>query len=433
MNFFSRKSLPFFAVASLLAAQSCPAADWPHYRGPKWDGSSPEKILSHWPEGGPKALWKTTTTDGFSSFAIAGERAYTLVASTIDGVKQEVCVAFDAKSGKQLWTAPLGVFKVDGGGDDGEASNKGGDGPRSTPTIDGDRVYVMSSRLVLNCFDAATGKSVWEHDLIKDYAGKNISWHNAASPLVEGNLVLVCGGGDDQALLGFNKKSGEVVWKGESDKMTHATPVAGTILGQRQVIFFTQKGLVSVVPETGKVLWRYAFPYKVSTAASPVIAEDRVYCAAGYGVGSALVKITKEGDNFTATELWRLSGNEPVANHWSTPVYKDGHLYGMFSFKKYGNGALKCVEVATGAVKWEQSGFGAGNVILVEKSILALTDKGEIVLVETNPSAYKEISRAKVVDGKCWSTPSLSNGRLFIRSTKEAVCLDVAEKTAESK
>ena len=123
-------------------------------------------------------------------------------------------------------------------------------------------------------------------------------------------------------------------------------------------------------------------------------------------------------------------GNQPVANHWSTPVYHRGHLYGMFSFKEYGSGPLKCVELATGKVKWEQPNFGAGNVILAGDTVLALSDAGELVTVEPNPATYREISRAKVVTGKCWSTPTLANGRIYVRSTREGVCLDAAQAMA---
>jgi hypothetical protein len=138
------------------------------------------------------------------------------------------------------------------------------------------------------------------------------------------------------------------------------------------------------------------------------------------------VRVSKQGSGFTAKQLWITSGNHPVANHWSTPVYHKGHLYGMFSFKEYGDGPMKCVELATGKVKWQQPGFGAGQVILANDTVLALTDNGELVTVATDPAQYHEISRTKVVTGKCWSTPTVANGRIYVRSTKEGVCVDAA-------
>ena len=429
MNF---RFLPAALMANLLlGAGTAPGADWPVYRGPQHDGTSTEKLPSkNWPATGPKQIWRTPLTDGFSSFSVAGGKAFTLVKRSEEGVAREVCVALDTKNGKELWAAQVGLAKYDGGGDSGTADNKGGDGPRSTPSFDGNRVYVLSADLVLSCLDAGTGKAVWSKDLIKGNGARNISWKNAASPVIEGDLIFVCGGGDGQALLGIDKKDGKIVWKSENDKMTHATPTLATIHGLRQVIFFTQSGLVSAETRTGKILWRYPFRFNVSTAAAPVVSGDFVYCSAGYGVGAGLAKVTKDGAGFKAEEVWRKTGDKPLANHWSTPVVKDGHLYGMFQFKEYGSGPLKCVELATGIVKWEKPGFGPGNVILADNHVIALSDKGEVVLIEANPATYKEVARADVLDGKCWSTPVLSNGRIYARSTKEGVCLDLLTQTA---
>ncbi|MEI9897033.1 MAG: PQQ-binding-like beta-propeller repeat protein [Chthoniobacter sp.] len=418
-----RYLVPALALSATLQLH---AVDWPLYRGPGGDGKSSEKITIPTGATAPKQVWKTPSEGGFSSFVVAKGRAFTLSLKEAEGVKQESVVAYDAKTGKELWFAPLNFPKYDGGGDSGAADNKGGDGPRSTPTTDGTTVYVLSSQLALRTFDAATGKPGWSHDLLKEFAGRNIQWENAASPLIEGSLVLVGGGGPGQSLIAFNAKDGSVAWKAFDEKITHATPVPATILGQRQVIFFLQSGLLAVEPQTGKELWRYAFDYKTSTAASPVVDGDIVYCSAGYGVGAGAVQVTKDANGFKATELYRIRTNKPLANHWSTPVVKDGYLYGMFQFKEYGNGPVKCVDIKTGAVKWEQPGFGPGQVLLVGDRVVALADNGDLVSFEAKPDAYHEISRAKVLDGKCWTTPSISNGMIFARSTKEAVCLDVS-------
>jgi outer membrane protein assembly factor BamB len=403
------------------------AADWPQYRGPSHDGRTPESVAP-WPAAGPKVAWKTPTPTGFSSFTVSGGKAFTLVRREVDGADREVCLALDAASGKELWATPVGIAKYQGGGDDGKAPNKGGDGPRSTPSVVGNLVIVFNAQLRLVALEAASGKEVWAKDLVKEFKGANIGWQNAASPLVDGELVFVAGGGPGESLLAFQTRDGALAWKSGDERITHASPVAATLAGVRQIIFFVQSGLVSVAADSGKELWRHAFPYRVSTAASPVVGGDIVYCSAGYGVGSSAAKITKTEAGFTATELWRLKGDKPVANHWSTPVFHEGYLYGMFSFKEYADGPLKCIELATGQVKWEKPGFGAGNVILAGNRVLALSDAGEVVLVEAKPDAYAEVARAKVLDGKCWSTPTLSGGRIYARSTKEGVCLDVAGK-----
>ena len=419
-------------VATLSVAAVAHAADWPQYRGPNLDGSTSEKIASKWPAGGPKVVWKAATPTGFSSFTVAGGKAFTQITRDADGAPREVAVALDANTGKEVWAFPVGGNAYGhNGGNAGAKGNDGGDGPRSTPTVVGGKVYVLSSDLALFCLDANTGKQVWTHDLIKEFAGRNITWKNAASPVVDGNFVYVAGGGAGQSLLAFNKDTGALAWKSQDEKMTHSTPVVATILGAKQVIFFTQSGLVSVGATDGKLLWKAPYRFNVSTAITPVVAGDMVYCSAGYGVGGGAFKISKAGAAFKADQLWQTPGDKEVANHWSTPVYKDGHLYGMFQFKEYGSGPLKCVELATGKVKWSQPGFGPGNVILLGDQILALSDAGDIVVAEATTAGYKELSRAKAVGGKCWSTPVVSNGRVYVRSTKEAACLDVSAKSAQ--
>ncbi len=400
-------------------------ADWPEYRGPSHDGRSPERIARSWPSTGPRQLWKIPSPGGFSSFVIADGRCFTLVLRDIEGASREMLSALDADTGRELWAATLGVAKYDGGGDAGADGNKGGDGPRSTPAVDDGRVYTLSSRLLLQCFDAKSGQTLWTHDLVKEHGAPSLRWGNAQSPVLDGDRLFVAGGGPGESILAFNKRDGSIVWKGFDEKMTHATAVPTTILGRRQVVFFVQSGLLSVDPETGKELWRHAHPYKTSTAASPVIDGDIVYCSAGYTVGGSAARITRSGEIWTATRLYFKEGNKPLANHWSTPVLKDGHLYGMFQFKEFGNGPMKCVDIRTGDVKWEQPGFGPGNVILVADQVLALSDDGQLVLIEPTPTGYKENARADVLGGKCWTTPAVSGGRVFARSTTEAVCLDV--------
>ena len=418
-------------VLTVASTERLSAADWTEYRGPDNNGVTREKVMTSFPAGGPKVRWKVPSANGFSSFVVAGGRCYTQELRSLENTEQEVVVARNTDTGAELWVSPLGTMKVNTGGESGTDKNRGGDGPRSTPATDGSHVWTFSAQLVLRCQDAKTGKEIWKHDLVKEFAGRNINWMNAQSPVIEGDLVFVAGGGPGQSLLAFKKNDGSVAWKAFDDAMTHATCVPATILGKRQIIFFVQKGLVAVDPTTGHELWRYPFPYNVSTAASPVVDGDVVYCSAGYKVGAGAVRITKEGDAWKATEIYRFVGDKPLANHWSTPVLFQGHLYGMFQFKEYGSGPVKCVEIATGKVKWEKPGFGPGHVILAGDKVVALSDGGELVVFAADPNQYNELARAQVLDGKCWTTPSLSGGRLYVRSTKEAACLDVAPQRAQ--
>ena len=409
--------------AMLLACGSTLAEEWPQYRGPRGDGISTEPVLTAWPANGPKRLWKANTAGGFSSFAVAEGKVFTIISREMDGAPFEVCVALDAITGREMWAAPIGVAKFPHGGDSGAGGNEGGDGPRSTPAVSGHRVYVYSANMMPVCLDAANGKPVWQKDILKEFNGRSISWKSAMSPVIDGGLLYLAGGGAGASMLAFNKTSGAVAWKNGDDTMTHATPVVATIGGVRQVIYLMESGLVSLDARSGKSLWKFPFTFRTATACSPVVSGDIIFCTAGYGIGGAACRVTKTGDAFEAKELWRIR-DASVADLWSTPVCKDGYLYGMISFKKFGNGPLKCVDLKTGAVKWEQPGFGAGNVVLAGNYLLALSDDGHVAMVEATPAAYKELGRIKAIDGKCWSTPALSDGRLYVRSTKEAACLD---------
>lgn len=397
-------------------------ADWPQYRGSLGDGIASEANGNlNWKSNSPEILWKAPTPLGFSSFSIADGRAFTLVArDSDDGSKFETCIALDAKSGDELWAVPFGHSDYGhDGGNAGAPDNKGGDGPRSTPSTDGERVYVYDAHLVLTCLNAADGEVIWQRDIVKEFSGRNIKWLNATSPLLVNDVVYVGGGGAGETFLAFNKLTGDVIWKSGDEMITHATPSITTLNGTKQVVYFVQSGLVSVDAKTGKELWRTDFPFSVSTAASPVVEGEKVYCSAGYGVGAQLVKVSEN----SAEKVWFKANR--LMNHWSTPLVHDGHLYGIFEFKKYGKAPLQCVELATGEIKWSERGFGPGNCILVGEKLVVLSDAGEVVTVEATPEAYKELGRVKAIEGKCWSTPAFSDGRIYVRSTEEAACLEL--------
>ncbi len=408
-------------VASLTAPLISVADDWPQYRGPLGDGVSQESIPAiNWAAKPPKTLWKSPTPLGFSSLSIADGRVFTLVARDTGGeAKAEVCLALDAKTGKELWSVPLGNSDYgNGGGNAGAPDNRGGDGPRSTPTTDGKHVFVFDAHLTLACLDATNGETVWKHQLAEEFDGRNIKWLNATSPLMIGDTLYVAGGGAGQSFLAFNKNTGELRWKSGDATLTHATPRYATIGGTNQVIFLAKAGLAALDVANGKQLWGATFPFSVSTAASPIVSGDLVYCSAGYGVGAELFRVTGKPE---AESVW--SKPNKLMNHWSTPVLRDGHLYGIYEFKKYGRAPLQCVELATGEIKWTQRGFGPGNCILVGDKLVVLSDAGEVAVVAAKPDSYQEFGRVQAVTGKCWSTPAYSNGQIFVRSTEEAACL----------
>ncbi len=417
------KSFLFIAGLSVFT-HSLHAADWNQYRGPNGDGKSSESIdADSFQSGMQQPLWKVPTNLGFSSFAVSGDAVYTVIKRQHDGEDHETCIALDSETGEEKWAVPLSSSDYEhDGGNAGARDNRGGDGPRNTPTVDGKHVYVYDGRLVLSCLNTTDGSVVWKHDVVKEFSGRHIKWYNATSPLLYENMLFVSGGGPGETFIAFDKDSGKVLWKTGDELMTHATPHIATIDGKPQVIFFMQSGLVALAAETGELAWTSQFPFSVSTAASPISNGNQVYCSAGYGVGAGLFSVndTKEAD-----EVW-FKPNE-LMNHWSTPVVHNGHLYGIFEFKKYGRAPLQCVELSTGEIKWSHPGFGPGNCILVNDQLVVLSDTGKVTLVKATPKEYREMASADAIEGKCWSTPAFSNGRLYVRSTQEGACFDLAK------
>jgi outer membrane protein assembly factor BamB len=420
----SGRALPLVLLA---VVSTVPADDWPQYRGSNHDGISLETIRTNWRETPPRQVWKIPLQPGFSSFCVSGGKAFTQVRRRIQGQNQEVTIALDIDTGKELWATPLDAadYPDGGAGED--------DGPRSTPSVEGSSIFILTSYLKLACLDAADGHVVWSKDLVAEYGGTVISWQNAASPLLEGGLIFLNCNASNRRLLALRQADGGEVWKGQNDTMTQASPIAATMAGQRQIIFLTKPGLVSVIPETGAVLWRYSFSYSTSTGASPVAGGDMVYCSAAYGVGAGAVRISGSGTQLTAKEAWRSRGDK--MNHWATPIHHQGYLYGIYG-QESSSVTLRCIELATGAEQWRQGGVGAGGVLFTTGLVLVLTEDGYLVLVNPDPADYSEVARYRALNGssssmkqlpvKCWNVPAISNGRLYVRSTTEAVCLDVA-------
>ena len=255
--------------------------DWPLYRGPDGNGVSPESIRINWAETAPVEVWKIPFSAGFSSFSVSGSRAFTLDRQTIDSVDTEVCVALDLATGAELWAAPIGAagYKQEGGSNSGSKGG-GSDGPRSTPVTDGTRVYALSAQMVLSCLAASDGSEIWIRDFVAEDGARVIDWESAASPLIEGNLIIVDRNAPSKGVVALDKTDGSIVWEGPTDGTTHATPVPATIHGVRQIIFFANTGLVSVAADDGRVLWRYTYSgSNWAKCASAVVADDIVVCS----------------------------------------------------------------------------------------------------------------------------------------------------------
>jgi len=405
----------------LLTAASAQAGDWPQFRGPNQDGISTEKC-SVWPAEGPKLVWKVQDFSGWSSFAVSGDKVFTMIGRA----GNEVCLALDAATGKELWAAELkrgAKFPENPGASTGKWE-QGGYGPGSTPTISEGKVYVYSIDMNLCCLDAQTGKELWRVDVLKSHEGV-LSWYecNNTSPVVEGDEVIVAGGGPGQFVLAFHKNTGKLVWKTETAISQHATPLVTTIHGIRQIIFYTKDDVMGISLKDHKTLWRSAVAnHNGHSAMTPVVSEDKVYVGS-FTEGSALYQVIPDEGGFYSKRVWFIgSEHTPL---FSTPVLLDGCLYGQVSSYKP---AFECIELATGKVKWRHGDKGCGMDILVGDKLVYLTERGALSLLDPK-GEYKELAHLdKAIAGKTYSTPAFSNGRLYIRSSKEGACYDLSAK-----
>jgi outer membrane protein assembly factor BamB len=405
------------------------AVDWSQYNGPLGDNSSPESIRTNWTTERPKVLWRKPIGPGWSSISVSNGRLFTQERRETETGSREFCIALDATSGTELWARDLDIADYT----DISQTDRRADGPRSTPTVEGDFVYVSTSQLKLFCLKVADGTTVWSRDFRAELGSQNIPWENAASPLLVGDLIYVNSNAGSRRLMALNKTDGTTAWSNLTDGLTHATPIHATIHGVPQIIFLTRSGLVSVLPDTGALLWRLPFsPSATSTAASPSVAGEYVYASAAYGSGTWIARVAKNGTTFSATELTRQRGTSYQA-HWSTPVAHEGFFYTVPA-PNTGQGRLGCLEAATGMNRWAQTVVGSdeisyGSVIKAANTLIVLTEAGELVLMETNPLAYTETAKFKILDRYCWNRPILSDGRIYARNSSvnsELLALDVA-------
>lgn len=394
-------------VVSLVAVVFGIAADWPQFLGPQRNGVSTESgLLQTWDDKGPPTLWKKEIGEGYSAPVVAGER---LILFHRVG-DEEVVECLDAANGKEVWKHAEATSYRDPLGK--------GDGPRSTPLFFGERVYTLGPGGRLSCLKLADGAKVWQRELLKDYNVPRSYFGVGTSPIVEGGRILVNVGGRDAGIVAFDKDDGKEVWKATEDGASYSSPVAADIDGVRHVLFFTRQGIVSLDPSNGHVRfskrWRSRADASVN-AATPVVAADVAFFTACYETGAIAARVKKDG----VEELW--SNDRSLSCHFSTPVYRDGCLYGFDGRQEAGT-EMRCVELKTGKVHWSKEGFGCGSMLVVEGRLLVLSESGELLLVECNRDKYHEKARAAVLTGPCRAPMALANGRLYARDNKKLVC-----------
>jgi outer membrane protein assembly factor BamB len=396
------------------AGDASAIGDWPQWRGPRRDGVSLETgLLTEWPAGGPKKLWEAKTGVGYSSVAVADGRAITMVQDGDD----EAVVCWNADTGKELWRFRYSCHYV----------NSNGSGPRSTPTIDGDYVYTVGATGIFHCLKAAEGQRVWRHDLLDEFGAQNLQWGVAFSPLIEGDLVLTNpGGGEGNSIVAFDKNTGEVAWKACDDMAGYSSPIAVTAAGERQVLFFTAAGLVSLSPRDGKVFWRFAWENgtKVS-AATPISFRakiedgsfDYVFVSSNYNKGAVLLKLLPAGAG--AVKVERVYQTKQMQNHFSSSVRHGKYLYG------FNDSRLACLDVTTGKAAWQERGFDKGSLTIADGRLIILGEHGKLALAQADPTKYHELASFAFSHNQCWTVPVVANGKLYVRDQEKIVCYDL--------
>ncbi len=379
----------WLALAAALGAQ-----DWPQFLGPTRNGV----YAGAPPSGVGAAVWKKDVGQGFAGPVVAQGK---LILFHRVG-NRETVECLEAKTGKRIWSYdyPTG-YRDDFGFDE---------GPRSAPTIAGGRVYAYGAEGVLHCLDFATGKKVWsvETRVKKGFFGA------AGSPLVEGDYVLL----NVSGIVAYHKDTGKPVWTVTRDEASYSSGVAVTAAGERHALFLTRAGLVDVDPAGGKV--RFQLPWRSRSqasvnAATPLMAgENLVFVSASYGTGAVLLEIPSQ------KKLW--SSDDVLSCHYSTPVFRDGRLYGFHGRQEEGQ-SLRCVEAKTGKVAWSEDGFGAGTVTLAGDRLVVVRENGEVVVAPASPAGWRPMGRARVLSGTVRAYPALADGMLYARNEKTLACV----------
>lgn len=407
---------PAFLLPLLLSVSIAAAADWSEWRGPGRVDHSPDKaILTDWSGAGPKQTWVSREAGlGYAGFSVVGGTLYTMGA--FEG--EEKVLALDAASGKTKWAVVIDKRVYD---------NQWGNGPRMTPTVDGDHVYGLSGSGVLACLERKEGKVVWQVDLVKDLGGKLQGWGFTESVLVDGPRVICTPGSGKGTMVALDKLTGKVVWqtKDLTDETQYSSPILAEHGGKRQVIQLIGKKVFGADAETGGVLWQADFPGKVAVIPTPIYHDGHVYVTAGYDVGARMFKLGG------ATPELVYESNKMV-NHHGGVILVDGKLYGHSD-----KGGWTCQDFLTGEPAWQDKSLGKGCCTYVAGHLVCVSEgDGTVALVEASTAGWKEKGRFKLSpqtekrkpQGRIWVHPVVVDGRLYLRDQELVYCYDVAPK-----
>ncbi len=409
------------------------AADWPQWRGPERHGRSAETgLLAEWPEGGPRLAFRAAGLGaGFSSVAVVGERIYTL-GDLEDG---QYVLALSRADGSRLWKTRIGPVWDDGYG-----------GPRSTPTLDGDRLYALGTEGDVVCLDAATGEPRWSRSLPREFGGVlmkamgTTDWKFSESPLVDGDRVIVTPGAAGAVMVALDKTTGEELWRAQlPDLGKEGVPGAGYSSavvseggGLRHYVQLVGKGAIGVEAASGRFLWGYnRVANEIANIPTPLVSGDHVFVSSGYGTGAALLKLRREGDGLAAEEVYFLAG-ETMQNHHGGLILDGDHVYTGSGHNK---GFPMAVELASGAVAWgpvRNEGKSSAAISYADGRIYFRYQDGRMILVEATPEAYREHGTFEIpeVTKPSWSHPVIAGARLYLREQDNLFVYDVSATTA---
>ena len=388
---------------------------WPQWRGPdRTDVSKETGLLKTWPSSGPKKLWTSKEAGlGYSGLAIVDNKIYTMGAL----VNKEYLIVLDVDSGNESWKVELGT----------QLKNNWGDGPRGTPTVDGDLVYAMSGQGTLACISISGKKVVWQKKM-QDLGGKIPQWGYSESVLIDGDKVICTPGGSKGAVAALNKNSGEVIWQcnGVTDQAHYSSVIAAEFHGVKQYVQLLVSAVVGIDAGTGKLLWKISFPGKVAVIPTPIVHDNHVYVSAGYNAGCKLIRMDAADK---ATEVYF---NQNMVNHHGGVVLLDGHLYGYSDGKGW-----VCQEFKSGENIWSDKSLGKGCLTYADGMLYCMDEgRGNVALAEATTKGWKEHGRFKLTpqtdqrkpSGKIWTHPVVVNGRLYLRDQEIICCYDVKAK-----
>jgi outer membrane protein assembly factor BamB len=403
------------ALAALLApavprlGAASPDSDWPQWRGPDRTGISKDTgLLKTWPMDGPKVVWSASGLGaGYASMAMAGNRVYT---QGMDGGRSWV-FALDRATGKPVWKVPIGRG----------LDQDRGDGPRGTPTIDGDTLFALAESGDLAALKTADGSTIWKLNILKEFGGQNPHWLLSESPLVDGRNLIVTPGGSGAGMVALDKANGKTVWTSKelSDTAGYSSCIAATVGGVRAYMTITSNAGVGVRASDGKLLWRYEpAANRTANVATPVFHDNKVFYTSAYGTGCGLVGLRPQNGEIKADEIYF---SRDMQNHHGGVVLLKGYLYG------FSNAILTCMEFATGKVAWRDRSVGKGTVTFADGQLYLLSENNVVGLADATHEGYRERSRFRIADqGKpSWAHIAVSGGRLYIRNQGTMTVYDV--------